>query len=450
MAETIRDVVVRIAIEQAKSEVKVDTKKAQKDIKDYGTSTNKALKAIEHEMEHLQSASEIAGKGMIANWPKPKQLYAIEESLRHIKEQSVLTAEGFRLTGEGMMKTARGATLLGITADDDLAKVVEQLARIQGGMDIFAGLLDTYKGITQATRSMAAAQEAQAVIAAQGAAANTALAGGITAVSAATKGLLAVGAIALLATAFMAYKGSIASANKELEEFLDRQKKIKEEAKKAAVGLRERKRQGKTASERLEDVNRQQADRSELQGRQLTRADRSEMHMASNPRLYGVGTFQEESLLPEQFQRTHQVGTPDPTIVEGAELRGRLDAGGRYEATDETKRERAEAKRDLEELGAGQDSLSDYLDSEAERVEKDLELVKEKASIEKELIEEEKRRISELVIAEDQKKRQLDELDAKSKVVHDLMLRDKDALLDLLTVINEERKEALLIEDKKP
>ena len=79
-----------------------------------------------------------------------------------------------------------------------------------------------------------------------------------------------------------------------------------------------------------------------------------------------------------------------------------------------------------------------------------MELVKEKASIEKELIEEEKRRISELVIAEDEKKRQLDELDAKSKVVHDLMLRDKDALLDLLTVINEERKEALLIEDKKP
>lgn len=90
---------------------------------------------------------------------------AAQESERAIaaeqrRQASALrSAEALKQAGEGAFTFARGLALLGVTAESDLAKVVQQIARAQAAFDLYKGSVDVVKGVTESIESLKVATD---------------------------------------------------------------------------------------------------------------------------------------------------------------------------------------------------------------------------------------------------------------------------------------------------
>lgn len=71
--------------------------------------------------------------------------------------------EGFRQAGEGVFHLARGFAFLNAKSDEDLEKVIRQIAYYQGLFDIFRGGVDTVKGLSTAHKALSVAQTTSTV-----------------------------------------------------------------------------------------------------------------------------------------------------------------------------------------------------------------------------------------------------------------------------------------------
>jgi hypothetical protein len=124
--------------------------------------------------------------------------------------------EGLFNTFEGVGSLARGFALLGFVGEEDLQKLVKQLAVIQGGFDLVRGGIQVYTGITKAVEGYRAAVQAAAAAEAASAAvrgiAANAGATGSTAAGVAAAGSSAIGPVAGGLSATGPYLATIAAA----------------------------------------------------------------------------------------------------------------------------------------------------------------------------------------------------------------------------------------------
>ena len=128
MAETIRDVVIRMQIKQVGDKIKPPK-----------------LGPVKKQVDDID-----------------KSVVKLNKDTKQLASTNIELFDSLGQVGEGMLKVGRGMTLLGISADDDLRKVVEQLARMQGALDIFTGGVQAVKGMVAAQKALAAATSATA------------------------------------------------------------------------------------------------------------------------------------------------------------------------------------------------------------------------------------------------------------------------------------------------
>jgi hypothetical protein len=187
-AETIRDVVIRVGLQQ------VDAKLTPPDVRPV--------------QEAQRKVSE--GQERIAD--------AAEEAERKQTDANLKAADGFKAAAEGAFTFARGVALLGVANEEDLAAIAGTIAEIQGKFDVFKGGVDAVKGFTEGTRALkeavgaaSLAEAAHTIAIGIKTKAATIATGALTAMQAALGpvGIAIAGvaaASAILATAWVAYE----------------------------------------------------------------------------------------------------------------------------------------------------------------------------------------------------------------------------------------------------
>jgi len=212
MADVIRDVIIKIAIKQDEIRLKapdlgpilLPIREVQEEVKtgipdafkEFEKDASKSVREVGDEVEKL--TLDIGGiKPALEDISK-----ASEESRQKLTDDSLKMGEGFRTAGEGAFTLARGLAFVGVASEEDLAKVVQTIAQVQGAFDIFKGGIDVVKGLTEGTRALRLVT-AQAAVAETGlAAANTAVAvTGAAATNSMRALMLTLGPIAIAATA---------------------------------------------------------------------------------------------------------------------------------------------------------------------------------------------------------------------------------------------------------
>lgn len=170
--QTVRDVLLRVSLEYVKTEPKIETDKAKK------------------KLDEIRSAAEKAQKEMEA------ALKAVEEQGRKSTEQTIAVGENLKSAGDGAFTLARGVAFLATSTDEDFAKVIKNVAKVQGAFDLFKGGVEVISGASKALAAYRAASEAAAAADAARAVATTAasVAADTTAV-AATEATLAMRAM---------------------------------------------------------------------------------------------------------------------------------------------------------------------------------------------------------------------------------------------------------------
>ena len=206
----IRDVVVQLAVKQTESKIKVDVSEAQKGIQDYESTADEAIKSVADEFEKLKDkAGEVV--------ERVTDLEKTTEALNKTRDAAFQAGEGFKSAATGAMTLVRGAALLGFSADDDLAKFLEKMAKIQGLVDVLSGTFDTLKGVTEGIKAIRTATTAMAAAQVTATASSFSLAGGLAAVEAAALPLLGIGgALALFGVAYSVLADNSGDANDEL------------------------------------------------------------------------------------------------------------------------------------------------------------------------------------------------------------------------------------------
>lgn len=142
MADVIRDVVIRIALQQ------VETKLKPPEI----APTAKAVETINKKIEETSIAFRMGQKASVD----------FAGSLRKHYEEAAARAEGFRVksqaemlkvgesmsrAGQGAFTLARGIAFMGTSSDEDFQRMIQTVAKVQGGFDLFRGSIETIKGI---------------------------------------------------------------------------------------------------------------------------------------------------------------------------------------------------------------------------------------------------------------------------------------------------------------
>lgn len=243
MPQTIRDVVVRIALEQVETELKApNTAAAKASFEDLSDANRKfheaavdaaqdyervAVNAFDGISDELEEVNRL-WKEAVTNQDEAAQ--AVEYAGQQIAEMhdlQIRAAEGFRTMGEGAFTAARGVAFLVASNDDDFQKMLRTIAQFQGAFDVFKGGLDVIKGLNEGLRAWrattAAAVTANAALsasqAAVGATATTA-AGGVVALKSAINPLLGVLAVAAVAVGGLGF-ALARSRTKETAEEVD-------------------------------------------------------------------------------------------------------------------------------------------------------------------------------------------------------------------------------------
>lgn len=148
MAEVIRDVLIRVGVE---------TKDVRIELPGIGDAIKQAkeFERIQGQIgRSTQAQAQTIGQAQAkVNDRQREMAEAAKASKEEIEDLSIKAAEGFTALAAGGLTAARGLTFLGITADDSLAKVTEQLALVQGGIDLITGAKDMFKGMIEGARA---------------------------------------------------------------------------------------------------------------------------------------------------------------------------------------------------------------------------------------------------------------------------------------------------------
>lgn len=148
MAETIRDVVVRITLDQVQTSLKVPNTTAFKD----------ALKSVDKTSAGVASNAQSRMNLVKTNTQKTaeearKELAKLGDDLTDLQLKSL---ESFRTMGDGMFTLARGAAFLSSSSEEDFQAMLKTITAVQGGFDLFRGTVDTVKGVIEGTRAVTA------------------------------------------------------------------------------------------------------------------------------------------------------------------------------------------------------------------------------------------------------------------------------------------------------
>lgn len=168
MAQTIRDVLIRIGIEQRPTTLQIPgIETATKQQKEYEKAQKDAVAAQQRAAEEGRKSSE--------------QLAQVNFNAG----QKILGS--FNQAGEGAFQLARGIAFLSGRGEDDLRQLINAVATVQGYFDAFRGTVTTVRTLAEVIQTLKAAQQAQAAAATTAAAAqtaaNTAAAGGTTVIT---------------------------------------------------------------------------------------------------------------------------------------------------------------------------------------------------------------------------------------------------------------------------
>ena len=157
MADTIRDVVVRIGLEQTAqklrppdlADARSEVESLADSLKDLGTESAASISDLENKVDSLSDSLERAKVGT-------------DNVGQEMKAAGMSAGEGFKAAGEGAFTLARGIAFMSTSSEEDLAKMVATIAKVQGGFDIFKGGIETVKGLDQAFTQLAATAPALA------------------------------------------------------------------------------------------------------------------------------------------------------------------------------------------------------------------------------------------------------------------------------------------------
>lgn len=234
MSQTIRDVVIRIAVEQRDAKLKApDVSAWESSIKNLENRLNSlgqtaatvqaktrvgrtkeviseevageqaATKARLAMIDQIRTEDNAATAQTIANHQKTALSYksVSQQAQEQLRSARMQTVDAFGALSGSIAQLARGSAFLFASTDDDMRKYLETLAKYQGVFDLIAGGAGTIKNAITLWSSLAAAQQASALAAGQAAAANAA--------GAASAGSSAAGSAAGTAAGRVA--GSVAS-----------------------------------------------------------------------------------------------------------------------------------------------------------------------------------------------------------------------------------------------
>lgn len=140
MAETIRDVVVKIRLEQVDTKLKApDTDAIKKAVQEYAKTTQETNRKVAE--SYRKSREEVATlRKQVEELTKKieEQGQASEESSKKTTESNMKVSESFQAIGEGALVAGRGVALLSVNSEN-LAGAMEKVAKAQGVFDIFKG-----------------------------------------------------------------------------------------------------------------------------------------------------------------------------------------------------------------------------------------------------------------------------------------------------------------------
>ncbi|MCH8830442.1 MAG: hypothetical protein IID45_12775, partial [Planctomycetes bacterium] len=222
MAEVIRDILIRIKLEQiGPVNLKVPTKEALKGI-------DKVKKAQQESTTAFLKGQKLRQDG-IKKTEQVTTTSAVKSSERAIK-----AADGFKTLGDGAFTAARGAAFLFTSTDEGFKELIENVSIAQGSFDLFRGTIDVVKGLGDGltalkgiTFSAATANTALAAtnttVAVTGAAATTSMAGFSAILGPVALGIAAVVAIGAGLIAFLS------KAKRKTKELAEAERKADQE-----------------------------------------------------------------------------------------------------------------------------------------------------------------------------------------------------------------------------
>jgi hypothetical protein len=229
--ETIRDVVIRIRLEQVGERLDPpDYSEAVRSAADYAESVETAGAAVIRSQEAVSRAMQSVERRQESTAQGARQS---AESFAGFGEQAQSSSkqalEAFSKIGDGVFTLVRGLALLSDDGEEGLTRIAENVALAQGAFDTFKGVRDTVVGVVEGVSSLASVARATAGANAALAATNTTVAATGTAAAGAMGALqVAMGPIAL-AIGAVAAAGYLAS-----KMWADHEAKLKEQALAAA------------------------------------------------------------------------------------------------------------------------------------------------------------------------------------------------------------------------
>lgn len=191
MAETIRDVIIKIRVQQEKSKLEPPDTSAFRDAvqraskpstgggtataeeKQYDAEAKEALNAYSRIMREREKQAEEAMRlaertaAYVDNIDETAGQRIVNRAQRNANERakaeavalaaSKQTLESFNAMGEGALRAARGVAFLTAATEDDLRAALQYVAAAQGTLDVFAGLANVTKGVLNARVALTAA-----------------------------------------------------------------------------------------------------------------------------------------------------------------------------------------------------------------------------------------------------------------------------------------------------
>lgn len=217
----IKNAVIVVGVEQGQVNFKLpNLDKALKDNDRLNKTLDRqvqTLSQVERAQQQTLKQAEVTARGQVNLASQAAQ--SQEQFAASVRQAQRGILEASQQAGEGVFALARGFTLLGVTGDKNLRKVLESLALVQAGFDIFRGAGNIIKGVIAATEALAIAKKASAVATTAETAAvvantrakvaNVAATGAMVAASAPLLITLGVLAAALAAAAFVRRKFAV-------------------------------------------------------------------------------------------------------------------------------------------------------------------------------------------------------------------------------------------------
>ena len=287
MAETIRDVQIRIGIKQESVVLKAPdirqfqttVKKLQEElakglqeasrftfpIPDFnevqtGVSgvtteverTTDAVSDLEKRFDEMlddivEGAEDAADAFVDGRREMEKQRQTISKLKSEVTDFNIKAAEGFKTAGDGAFQLARSMAIM-TSSDEDLQVIIQRIAALQAGFDVFRGSVDLIKGTVEGMRALRsaslAAAAAQETLAAATTASGTAATGASVGFTLLNKSMGKIGLIIVgiafvvggLTAAYLYLRGESKKAGEDIPEDLAKitkaQRKLNEELKK--------------------------------------------------------------------------------------------------------------------------------------------------------------------------------------------------------------------------